>query len=111
MTGTGCTVDLDLFFRNWRPRESVFDRQIDLGLLSEIDLVDELAEDISSHRDAGSASLTLGLTLLQFAQPGIIEQDAKIGGLTGGAATPARSQMTPSTRPLSLTKSRQRLNR
>ncbi len=90
MTGTGCTVDLDLFFRNWRPRESVFlDRQIDLGLLSEIDLVDELAEDISSHRDAGSASLTLGLTLLQFAQPGIIEQDAKIGGLTwrGGNAS------------------------
>lgn len=89
-TGRSCTADLDMFFRNWRPRESEFlDDQIDLGWLSEIEFIDEVAEDISSHRDAGSAVLTLGLTLLQFARPGAIEEGVERASLIwqGGNAS------------------------
>ena len=61
-------AELDLFFRNWRERESDhLDQQIDVPILGWIDPLDDLAEGFASHRDAGSARATMTVGLLQFA--------------------------------------------
>lgn len=61
-------AELDLFYRNWRDRKSdPLDQQIDVPILGWIDPLDDLAEGVASHRDAGSAKATMTVGLLQFA--------------------------------------------
>ena len=54
-TGTEYTADLHLFFRNWMEAPSPF--------------LNELEEATVTFRDSGSADVTAGVALLQFAEP------------------------------------------
>jgi hypothetical protein len=68
--GAGCIADLEMFFRNWRNEPSRYlDDQI--STFEGIEPLDELSENIASHRDAGVASIVMGLSLLQFATASI----------------------------------------
>jgi len=81
-TPDGCRVELDLFFRNWRERESAhLDDQIDPPIIKWIGPLDELSEDIASHGDAGTATATMAVELLQFAEAEATPQDTAAGSI------------------------------
>ena len=68
-TGTTCEAELDLFFRNWRTRPSVF-----FDEFIESPIFDELVQGFFTHRDAGVANAMMGVTLLQFADSEPVER-------------------------------------
>lgn len=72
MTGTTCDAEFDLFFRNWRKAKSEFAPPPPL-----------------THTDAGSALATMGVNLLQLAEPDNVTQDSFDGSIKwdGGNAS------------------------
>lgn len=77
-----CTADVELFFRNWTNRASEFlDAQIDPPIIGDVEWLDDQVEGAFSHRDAGTATLVVGLALLQFASAEVVGQDNWSGRL------------------------------
>jgi hypothetical protein len=90
--GQSCTADAELFFRNWCLESSEFlDKKIDPPIIGGIDWLDDQVEGMFSHRDAGSASIAVGLTLLQFAEAAVEDHGNWEGSLiwAGGGASAA----------------------
>ena len=79
-TGQSCEAELDLFFRNWRERPSAYyEEHIDNQM--PIPIANEILGAVATHRDAGTANIQMGLTLLQFAETLPREQLALEGSL------------------------------
>jgi len=68
-TGTSCEAELDLFFRNWRTRPSVF-----FDKFIESPIFDDFVQGFFTHRDAGIANAMMGITLLQLADSKPVER-------------------------------------
>ena len=88
-TPTQCTADLHVFFRNWKEEESPYMSGLETTLLT--------------HRDAGSASVTMGVQLLQFGGACTVLEDSRAGqihweGGNASAASPAAVQARTFTR-------------
>jgi hypothetical protein len=68
-------ADLHLFFRNWRQEDSPY--------------MNEFEEAFLTHRDAGSAVVTIGVQLLQFAEAVTVAQGSHGGSIhwAGGNAS------------------------
>ncbi|MCB6176625.1 hypothetical protein LHP98_00580 [Rhodobacter sp. Har01] len=90
--GRRCTADLELFFRNWQAQPSSFlDAQIDV--FEPIEPLDDLSQAIASHRDAGWASVFIGLSLLQFAAADAVGPDGWSASLVwDGQGASAKSE-------------------
>lgn len=87
-TGNHCTANLELFFRNWRERESQY-----LDDFIESPVFDEAIEDVFSHRDAGCATATMGIALLQFAWADTVKEASCPGNVIwDGRGMPASSE-------------------
>jgi hypothetical protein len=89
-TPTQCTADLHIFFRNWMEAASPYMSGLEGALLT--------------HRDAGAASLTLGVTLLQFGRACAIVEDSRSGLIHwDGGNAPAESPLAEQRRTFSHT--------